>query len=241
MDPRSLDEYTGLFEIFFNSSTVGSYPPDSLPRPRKHSAKMVSSPDTDGAKFDGTNWQELNRQVALAKFQFMQDSDYDDDNPRRCAYLASCYEGPALDWVTSAHTNNPAIFNSFEGFITATRQAFGIADNNITALLRRELDQLQWNVDVPVFFAEFDRITLALGITSHETRVAMVEAKLPQSMKILLATQALSFSNYDTMRERFNCMWAMDPTRGKTVTHPTRRQRNRGRKTSATSGSGTKN
>lgn len=166
----------------------------------------------------GSNWQVLNRIVALAKFNFMQDSDYDNDHPRKCAYLASRYEGPALDWVASTTALNLAAFSNFEGFVTATREAFGIADNNITALLRRDLDSLQWGSDVPVFFAEFDRITLALGIGSHETRVAMVEQKLPMKMKELLATQALSFSNYDTMRERFNCMWAMDPTRSKRVT-----------------------
>lgn len=201
---------------------------------------MVYSNDTDDAKFDGTNWQELNRQVALAKFAFLQDSDYDGDHPRRCAYLASRFAGPALDWVSSSHAANPAIFAHFDAFVTATREAFGIHDNNITALLRRDLDQLQWNVETPIFFAEFDRLTLALGISDHSTRVAMVEAKLPHAMKVLLASQALSFSNYDTMRERFNCMWAMDPTRSKTLTRPNQRRKKRD-KDSAPSGSGTKN
>ena len=100
---------------------------------------------------------------------------------------------------------------------TSHRQAFGIADNNITTLLRRDLDQLKWRSDVPVFFTEFDRLTLGLGITSHETRCAMVEQKLPPRMKQLLAEQALSFANYDTMRERFNCMWALDPSRGRVL------------------------
>ena len=172
----------------------------------------------DSHKFNGSNWQELNRIVALARFNFLQDTDYDNNHPRRCAYLAARYDGAALDWVSSAHGRTANLFSNFDGFITATREAFGIADNNITALLRRDLDQLQWNVDVPVFFSEFDRLTLALGITSHETRVAMIEQKLPMQMKVLLATQALSFANYDTMRERFNCMWAMDPTRNKRVT-----------------------
>jgi hypothetical protein len=67
------------------------------------------------------------------------------------------------------------VFAQFDGFIVATREAFGIADNNITALLRRDLDFLTWRSDVPVFFSEFDRLTLGLGITSHEIRIAMVE------------------------------------------------------------------
>lgn len=188
---------------------------------------MVSTPDEGDEKFNGSNWQALNRIVALAKFTFLQDGDYTVEHAdgtkspahqAMSAFLAQKFDGPALDWVASAHAQNPTIFSNFDGFIQATRQAFGIADNNITALLRRELDSLQWINDVPTFFAEFDRLTLALQITSHETRIAMVEMKLPLRMKTLLAEQALSFSNYDTMRERFNGMWAMDPTRSKKVT-----------------------
>lgn len=174
---------------------------------------MVSNVDGDEPYFNGSNWQDLNRVVALARFAFLQDEDYDDSHPKRCAYVAKRYTGPALDWVTTAYSINANIFNNFDLFITATREAFGIADNNIVALLRRDLDQLTWQDDVPVFFAEFDRLTLGLNITSHETRVAMVEQKLPLHLKQLLASQALSFANYDTMRERFNCMWALNPTR----------------------------
>lgn len=175
---------------------------------------MVSSRNEDEPKFNGSNWQALNRVVALARFQFLQDDEYDENEQKKCAYVAACFEGPALDWVASSYASSPAIFTHFDGLITATRQAFGIADNNITALLRRDLDNLQWQTQVPVFFAEFDRLTLALGITSHETRIAMMEGKLPHRLKQLLSDQALSFANYDTMRERFHCMWATDPGRG---------------------------
>lgn len=185
---------------------------------------MVSTQDDGELKFNGSNWQALNRVVALARFQFAQDDDYDDSPRRQCAYVASRFDGAALDWAATTSATTPAVMNDFDGFIEAARQAFGIADNNITALLRRDLDQLRWTDDVPVFFAEFDRLTLGLGITSHETRCAMVEQKLPQNMKQRLAEQALSFANYDTMRERFNCMWALDPTRGQ-ATGTTKRPR----------------
>ena len=137
--------------------------------------------------------------------------------PRQCSWLASRFEGPALDWAATIHSTNPATFNDFEGFITAVRQAFGIAQNNISALLRRELDHLSWQTNVPVFFAEFDRLTLGLSITGNETRIVMIEAKLPHGSKQLFAEQALSFSDYDTMRERLNMMWALGASRGKTT------------------------
>lgn len=192
----------------------------TLTHPHLHFIMVLTS-DEGTLKFNGSNWQALTRLVGLCRFQFAQDDDYHNDGRRCCAYLASQYEGAALDW---ASTLPDTALVSFDAFVQATREAFGIADNNITALMRRDLDQLQWSRDVPVFFAEFDRLTLGLGITSHETRVAMVESKLPQHMKVRLAEQGLSFANYDTMRERFNCMWALDPTRGQ-ATGSTKRPR----------------
>ena len=179
---------------------------------------MVSSSDSEDPKFNGSDWQALTRVVARARFRFAQDDDYDNNEERKCAYVAEQFTGPALDWVCVAHANSKALFTHFEGFVDATRQAFGIAENNLTALVRRDLDQLSWASDVPVFFAEFDRLTLALGITSDETKVAMLESKLPHHLKVKLSEQGLSFANYSTMRERFNLMWALDPTRSKTVT-----------------------
>lgn len=172
--------------------------------------------------FDGSNWEDLDRMIAIAKFQFLQDDDYDDNAPRRCAYLAARFQGPALDWVGQLHTSNPAIFESFDGFIVAVKQAFGVEDNNITALRRKALDELKWSDNTPVFFAEFDRLTFSLGISGHGTKIAMVQAKLPVSLKSELARQALDFANYDTMRERLNTMWALDPHRasGSTAKKP---------------------
>lgn len=61
----------------------------------------------------------------------------------------------------------PNTFRSFDGFIVAVKQAFGVEANNITALCQKALDELRWSSDVPVFFADFDRITCQLGIVDH--------------------------------------------------------------------------
>lgn len=167
--------------------------------------------DQTSIHFYGSNWADLDRMIALARFQFLQDEDYDDNAPRKCAYLAQRFLGPALDWVTTTHASNPAVFENFEGFILAVKQAFGVEANNITALRRKQLDQLRWSPDAPVFFAEFDRLTFQLGITDHATKIIMVMSKLPTETQAELARQALSFENYETMRERFNTMWALNP------------------------------
>lgn len=173
-------------------------------------------------RFNGANWEDLNRLIALAKFKFLVDDDYwvlsDDtrarpDDEKRSAYLASQFEGPALDWVASTHATTPAVFNNFDGFVSAVRQGFGVADDNIKALCRAKLDELRWVSEVPTFFAELDRLFLFLGITGHDTRIAHVMGKLPNDLKGSLAEQGRMFHNYDTMREFLNTRWALMPRR----------------------------
>jgi hypothetical protein len=181
--------------------------------------------DDNAPKFCGHNWEDLNRWVARTKFQTLLDSDLrrtnaDDiqeaDPPAQCAYLASKCDGAALDWVASTHALNPAIFNDFDGFVTALRQGFGVADENILALCRAKLDHLKLGTDVPVFFAELDRLFLALGISSHEARIAHVTHKLPADIKRQMAEQGRMFHNYETMREWMNTRWALMPRNGPT-------------------------
>jgi hypothetical protein len=169
--------------------------------------------------FDGTNWEDLNRLVALAKFKFLQDSAFDiegtdplqPDEPARCGYLASSFRGPALDWVASIYGTAPTTFNNFDGFVAAVRQGFGIAEENITALCQSKLGDLRMGKDVPSFFAELDRLFLALSITGDSTKIAYARSKLTPHYARLLAEQGRVFHNYSTMREHCNAVWALSP------------------------------
>jgi hypothetical protein len=197
-------------------------------RIQSQDAKMVeSSSDESKLHFNGANWEDLDRMLALARFQFLQDDDYDDNSPRRCAYLAARFTGPALDWVGSQYSREPVLFENYEVFVARVKEAFGVEANNVTALRRKALDNLRWDREVPTFFANFDRLTFQLGITDHGTKIAMVQSKLPIDLKAKLAEQALDFANYDTMRERLNTMWALDPHRqgqGTGGTEPTNKK-----------------
>lgn len=183
--------------------------------------------------FDGSNWENLDRIVALCSFRFTRDDTYN-DNPRgRCGLLAEHFRGPALDWAVNVMNTSPASMDNFPGYVVACKQAFGVEANGITALRRNHLEALRYGRDVPVFFAEFDRLTLQLGITDHGTKIVMVRSKLPQSVLKLLAEQALDFANYETMRERLITMWALDPGQRPgeaTSSHSTSRCGNCGKK-----------
>jgi hypothetical protein len=179
-----------------------------------------TSKSVEPPKFSGHNWEDLNRWVSRTKFETLLNNDLRvtqangteaPDPKAQCAYLAQNCEGPALDWIASTYSTNPAIFNDFDGFVTALRQGFGVADDNIQALCRAKLNDLKMGTDVPVFFAEADRLFLALGIDGHEPRIAHITAKLPHAIKIQLAEQGRMFHNYETMREWLNTRWALMP------------------------------
>lgn len=162
---------------------------------------MVQSPNKDIPPFDGSNWEQLSRLVALSHLVFLQDGDYEEDEGARCAYLASHFTGAALDYIAAARVANPQLMNTFDGFVNNVRGHFAITDEALQICRRRELEELKWE-DAPVFFAEFDRLTALLGLNGHDTKIVLLTDKLPVKYRRLLAEQSLTFANYDTMRQR---------------------------------------
>lgn len=168
---------------------------------------------TEKIYFYGHDGQNLDRLVALANFKFLIGDDFDlpnnGDETLRSGYLASDFRGAALDWAVAVSATTPQVLRNFNGFVTACKQHFGISNETVQIMRRGELEALRWGADVAVFFAEFDRLTFALGITSDESKITSVLAKLPHTVSKLLAEQALVFNNYHTMRQRIITMWAL--------------------------------
>lgn len=182
---------------------------------------MATTNVTVPSTFSGHEWQDLTRLVTACRMKFIQtaaqETDDFDEDPSKCAYLVGHFRGPALDWVGTTYDANPAIFNDYNGFILAVRNAFGISDDGLRAQHRGALESLSWQHDLAVFFAEFDRLTTTLQLTGDEPRIAILRSKLPLHVRKLLSEQALDFRNYDTMRERLLTMWNLDPSRS--ITH----------------------
>lgn len=185
---------------------------------------MSTNDDTISLRFDGSNWQDLTRLVSTAQFKFLQTASLDDDpyagGPARCAWLASRFSGPALDWAGQQLASGPAAFTSFDLFVENCRNQFGISDDGLRAQRRGQLEGLTWQSDLPVFFAEFDRLTQLLELRGDATKIALCRGKLPPHVQKLLAEQALDFHNYDTMRERLLTMWNLDPNKRTATSTP---------------------
>lgn len=183
---------------------------------------MSSSKDTD-LFFDGSNWEALPRLVTQAKLARLLDDQVASQRDQS-AWLASHFRGAALDWFSQRFALHDTLINNFDTFVEQVQQGFGLTDGGLKAHRRGQLEALKWQSDLPVFFAEFDRLTTQLDINGNDTRIALVRGKLPTPVQKLLSEQALDFSNYDTMRERLLTMWALDPNRQTVVTPPPTRK-----------------
>lgn len=196
------------------------------------------APDSETLLFTGSNWEDLTRLETRATIAFAKDALKDEDDREyasdaaRCYYIGERLEGAALDWFGSYMANEPNPFASYDTFLLTLRNAFGVNDEELAAHRRGQFEQLNWRTDVPSFFAEFDRLTVQLGMAGDATRISELRARLPQHTRVLLAEQALNFTNYDTMRNRIVTMWALDPRNDLAlgVTNPGRkRERKRGK------------
>jgi Domain of unknown function (DUF4939) len=177
---------------------------------------MVPAPRSDDdpkIRFEGHNWEDLDRLVGIAHLHFLQDDDYADDPQKQLAFLVSRFTGPALDWALQIRQATPSVFADFDTFVERTRQTFGIDTDHLLALRRSALEGLKWGPDRPTFFAEFDRLTNQLGIRDDATKVTMVREKLPHSVKQLLAEQGRDPANYAVLRQYLITCWILDPNR----------------------------
>jgi len=176
-----------------------------------------SSHSSDQAiTFDGSNWEDLSRLVTQARMTRLTNSDIEDE-PAMGAWLSLRLRGPAADWFGTEYAANPLILENFNTWVELLRQHFGVSDDGLRARRRGQLEGLAWANDLPMFFAEYDRLTSLLGVNTDPAKIAMLRVKLPQHVQKLLAEQALDFHNYSTMRERLLTMWALDPAKNTAV------------------------
>jgi len=173
---------------------------------------MSSSNPSTEVTFNGSSWEDLTRLVTQAKLARILDGDVQSDEDQS-AWTASHFRGPALDWFGQYFAVNRATMASFDAFVVDVRNHFGISDDGLKAHRRGQLEGLTWQSDLPVFFAEFDRLVTQLSITNGDAKIALLRGKLPLIVQKLLSEQALDFHDYDTMRQRLLTMWALDPKR----------------------------
>lgn len=144
--------------------------------------------------FDGSDAETLNRLVYLTKLEHALAPQSTDS--QKSAWLAQRFVGPALDWVGSEISDDIKFLNDFEELVEQARLTFGHTDESQKARWQVQLDSLKWGRDVPMFFAEFERLTRNLKIEGKETRLQILRSKLPTHILADRAAQSKLFDDY---------------------------------------------
>lgn len=182
------------------------------------SSEHPRSPPLSDYKFDGSNWEDLNRLTTLARLFRASGTEVDSDLTQS-TWVARQFTGPALDLVTSILLIEESLLNDFPGFIRRVREHFGISDAVVLSHQRTQLDALKWRKDLPTFFAEFDRLGLACGHGGDTSgKVTLLLTKVPDKYRSILARQSPPPITYVQHRERLFTIWASDPTSASTST-----------------------
>jgi hypothetical protein len=164
--------------------------------------------DSSTIQFSGANWEDLNRLSLLTTLEERLNDDVTDD-ATKCAWLVKHFTGPALDWVAARLATTANFMDDYDNFIEEARTRFGCSDDLLRAHRRAQLESLTWSQDAAVFFAQFDRLTDSLDISTDEVKIQYLHHKLPAPIKRAFAEQALDFQVYGTMRERVLIMWSL--------------------------------
>jgi hypothetical protein len=173
--------------------------------------KPSSAPASD-YQFDGSNWQDLTRLIALAKLHRASGTEVDSDTTQS-AWVARQFTGPALDLVANLLVTEAALFDNFNQFCARVRDYFGITDTLLQAHQRTQLDALKWHRDLPLFFAEFERLSHACGMGGENAgKVTLLVSKIPEKQRAILARQAPPPSTFSEYRSRLLTVWVADPT-----------------------------
>lgn len=181
---------------------------------------MAPVPDDPEIVFTGEDWAALLHLVELSKLHFDQDDDYDDNQPRRCAFLASRFRGTALEWFANERSMDTALMNDFDTFVQSVRVHFGITDGAVTLRNKLELENLQMTADLPTFFGRFETLTLRLGLTADAVRTELLRPKILMKYKESLAITGLDYTTYASLKDRISTMWAMNPHRQHAIGEP---------------------
>lgn len=181
-------------------------------------ATGVRSPPLSDIRFDGSNWEDLNRLATLARLHRESGTEVDSDLTQS-TWVARQFTGPALDYVTSVLIAQASLLQDFTAFIRQVRDHFGITDSIVLAHQRTQLDALKWRKDFSTFFAEFDRLSLAVGLGGDTGgKTTLLLSKVPEKYRSIIARQSPQPVTYTQYRDRLFTIWATDPVSAGTST-----------------------
>lgn len=157
--------------------------------------------------FDGSNWDDLDRLSTRSHLTVAVDRTIEKEqrDEQVAILMALGLGGAALDWYTAnaALGTRALSVDTPPKLMNQLKNAFGWTDDLTKELQRQQLAALEWDQqDLPTFFADFTRLTTALGMTSDTSRMMILREKAPRQVWEVAANWGLVNITYTSFRER---------------------------------------
>lgn len=172
--------------------------------------------------FDGSSWDKFLELAGYIEFAALFDPEKFDTDVKKCAFAAAHFTGPALAWVMSKDpfVEGSTFLANWSNFQQSVQLGCcGIADQEQLRVVRqKQLDDLKvLNDDWPTFFADFERLTLLIGIKSDISLLTVLRQKLPRYYQDALAVNGINHVTYNALRKYLLNVSGLRP--GKDTTH----------------------
>jgi hypothetical protein len=188
------------------------------------SSNLLEVKGTPPLTFTGVDYDDFLQLVGHTEIVAIFEPGKFDTDAKKVAYAAAHFTGSALQWLLDQgpFMAGSTFFDSWQNFQGLVQSSCcGITDSDILKIQRsKKLDQLKIGNDLPLFFAEFERLTRLLGLEGNNARLAVLRSKFPKYYQEALATNGIAHDTYQSIKDYLLNVWTMRSIRDETPKPP---------------------
>jgi hypothetical protein len=179
------------------------------------SSNLLDVKGTPPLTFTGVDYDDFLQLVGHTEIVAIFDPQKFDTDSKKVAYTAAHFTGSALQWLLDQgpFMEGSTFFASWQNFQQLVQTSCcGATDSDVLKIQRtHKLDNLKLGQDLPLFLAEFERLTRLLGISGNSGRLAILRPKLSRFYQEALAHNGVAHAEYQEMKDYLLNVWTMRP------------------------------
>lgn len=130
------------------------------------------------------------------RLKSLLDPTLDQVPARKCAYLASCFTGPAREWLIQKVTQETTLLSDYDFFERTVNEVFDLPEAVKKRQAEERMMHLKQNGGILAYVAEFETLATQLGWPSSAKRAMFYSGLQPNLREKLVVNNA-----YDTYSE----------------------------------------
>ena len=162
------------------------------------SASVPRSTDMGKPLFYGEH-DELQGLWFHMKLKTMLDPSLSDSEQKKCAYLASCFQGRALVWLEERFNSQPEILDNYNALQASVNEAFDLPEAVKERIAEKRIMQLKQTGAVLHYLADFDALVTKLSWPASAKKALFFVGLKPHLQEKLILNNLVD--TYDEMKD----------------------------------------